>query len=337
MARLISVGLGRGVEVVINLIEAERRFGDRAREVVERMVEHLVREAFVLLGVKPRIEEGLAFIKVVGLGASGQHLGFIERAAEEVEMRVTSRLAAQHYLTAFLSKAQLEEFPVAVYEHGRPPSASVAYAVAWELARALARLLRREAAPYGAGRVAVALVEGVQPPDSFEVAVGGFEGALRLMEIKRLNLSDPRDARYVRLLLNEVARRRLAERGMVVDRQRAYWDYSVVEGPAAVRRGLAFTSTLAGRVPAYMVSPTLSVEARSTLGPGEARPGVRVRRLSDGISGVILEDLGGGRVRARLGGAEAVEEASNLVRIYTMRELEELGLAASVLLSLIHI
>jgi len=332
VARLLSVSLGRGVEVVINLVEAERRFRGRAEDVVERLVEEVAERAFGPLGLGVEVEEGLTFVRLRSREAGAAHLGFIERAVEELEARITSKLATPHYLSAFLSRSELGEFEVAVYEFRAEVPRPVTHALAWELARALSRLLGREAAPYGAGRVGVALVEGVRPPASFEVAVGSFEGELRLAGVSRVDLRRPRDSRYVRLLLNEAARRRLREAGMLVDGLRAYWDYSVVEGPVAVRRGLAFTSLLAeGFVPAFLVAPCLSVEAASPLSPEEAAPGMRVRRLSDGLSGVVLERLRGGACRVRLGGVELVEEVSNLVRIYGMRELEEEGLAARVL------
>ena len=335
MARLLSVSVGRGVEVTLNLVEVEKLFGKRAGEIAERIVRRVVEEGFAPLGLRPVVEEGLTFIRIYSPRAGSFHLGYIERAVEEVEARVLNRLAvASHYLTVFTARGRLEEFPVALYEVGEVEriSRSTLYSACWELSRILSRLLRREAAPYGRGVVGIALVEGVEPPSSFKVALWRLELSLNLIGVRKLSLDKPRDVRFVKHLLNEAARIRLKGLGLLTDRLRAYCDHSVLRGPVLVRRGFEYASIMTpGGLPAYALAPRLSVEAREPLSEAEVRPGVRVRRLSDGLSGAIISRLEGGMCRVRIGGVEVEERASNLVKIYGMRELEEEGLASQVL------
>ena len=334
MPRLISVGWGRGVEVTVNLVKAERVFGDRAGEVVERILEMVSERCFYSLGLSPRVEKTASYVKVYDPGAKPVHVGYAEREAELIEAEVLSKLSLSiHYATIFRSRNALRPVRAAIYESAGEIPTSISFGVLWEAARALRKIFRYDAAPAGSGKVGVAVPLGVSLEETFKYSSGAFSVEFKLVGYREASPSELWGRRFLKLLVNEKIRLALRARGMLVDRLKAFFDYSVVEGaPVLVRRGYEFSSRVAPTgVVAVSVTSSLSVEARETLSEEEVAPGVRVRRVSDGLSGRVLSVLEGGRCRAIIGGVISEEELGNLVKIYCTKELARIGVMREVL------
>ena len=334
MPRLISVSWGRGVEVTVNLVEAERIFGDRAGEVVERILEMVSERCFHSLGLSPKIEKTASYVKIYDPRSRAVHMGYAEREAELIETEVLSRLSLSiHYASIFRSHNTLKPVRTAIYESLVEVPASISFGIMWEAARALKKIFRYDAAPAGRGKVGVAVPLGVSLEETFEYSSGAFPVEFRLVGYREASPSEPWGRRFLKLLVNEKIRLALRARGMLVDRLKAFFDYSVVEGaPVLVRRGYEFSSRVAPTgVVAVSVTPSLSVEARETLSEEEVAAGVRVRRVSDGLSGRVVSVLEGGRCKVMIGGVASEEELDNLVKIYDTRELARIGVMRDIL------
>ena len=329
MPRLLTVSYGRGVEVVINLMSLDEVLGERAYELLPRIVELVRERCFASLGLSSKVEEELSYVKVYSPSATLGHMGFIERAAEELEAYVRERMGlSRHFLTTFRSRERLEGVEVALYKVGSEVPRSAAYQLTWAAARALSRLTGLDAAMFRLGVVGLALIRGVEPPRSFSV-----DTPLGLLEFKYAGRaeaapSDERGREFLKRLVNEKIRAKLREKGLLVDRLRAYYRHASLVGKGVgVRRGFEYSTYIDERGYAYLsVAPSLSVEALGPISEVGCEEGARVRRLTDGLTGTLVS-LSGGACRVDYGGVVVSEDPSTLVRVYSMRDLERLGLA----------
>ena len=330
MPRLISVDYDREIRVTINLLELERLAPRRSAEIADQLVEAVKRECFKNLGLTPSVDRSLLYISL-SAPSPPTRLGYVERAAEAVERTLRSKLMhGTHYATLFSSKNKLEPFNAAIYTLETAVPESVRFNVLWELARIVRKASGLEAAPLGRNAIAMPSYEGVKMPKTLKAETS--VGLVETVYAGNVKITPRKHTRFLKNLVHEAVREKARLAGLQVDRETAFYDYSILEsGEVAVRRGYHFAAQIMpdGYV-LLSVTPRLSVEAVKPLTPETAAPGLTVRRLSDGLSGKIIS-VSGSLCRARIGGLTEEVELEELVPIFTMKELARLGLARKVI------
>lgn len=311
-------------------MELERLAPRRSAELAEQLVEAVRRKCFRRLGLTPSVERSPLYISF-SAPSPPTLLGYVEKAAEAVEQTLRSKLMrGAHYATLFSSRNRISPFNAAVYTLETPVPESIRFNVLWEFARILGKAGGLGAAPLGRKAVAVPVHEGLRVPRKLRAETGA--GLVEAVYAGSMEITPRKHVRFLQNLIHESIRGKARLAGLLVDRETAFYDYSILKSEeVAVRRGYHFAAQIMpdGYV-LLNVTPRLSVEAVKPLTPGAAVPGLAVRRLSDGLSGRIVS-VSGSLCRARIGGVLEEVELRELVAIFTMRELARLGLAKAVI------
>jgi len=326
--------LGRGVRVTINLIELEKMLGDRTEEIATQLVEKISERCFRKYGFTPYVEEKLTSISIYNSKVTSVFYGFIEREVEEIESNLFSKLGfVIHAVSIIKSKNKIPSLKIALYRLKEKISRGDLYKKTALASRSIRKVSGFDVAPYRGGVVALILTEDIEVEDTFKIDAEWGSLTFEREGTKELALREMRDREFLKKVLNEKAREKLRKKGFLIDGLQAFFAYSsIASKPVIVRRGMRFQSLVwrNGYV-GYALSPALSVEARHSLAedPSQAVIGCRVRRMSDGISG-FLREVGDVCVFYSRG-LELKAELEDLVRIYEMKDLEELGLVNEVL------
>ncbi|RLE60362.1 MAG: hypothetical protein DRJ32_02985 [Thermoprotei archaeon] len=236
MTRIIKMFLEDNVlSVLIDLVALDETFGERSREVLDKIMSRV--EAILLAhgGRNLQTEEGLTYVKVK-CKINPRSYGYVERSLISLEDEVRRKLGlVEHLVAVFRSTSKLSPYLTSFYEVSpMPPRSPEGYRVTSRIARILSRERRVIWGEYGLGVLGYLVKPGVSIEDSFKVYVGDREYTLNKLRDRRLNFNLRGDREFFKKIVDRGIRRKFRElgfrvRGYVVVYGQPIYSYEYVD------------------------------------------------------------------------------------------------------------
>jgi len=316
LPRLFKPFFSKGVGVILDLVEAERIFGERLQELLPSLVEKVIEECFIKTGVgKPLVKEEFAYIRFFKPGVGPDFYGFVERSIDMLEKYIYFKFGVEGFsASVFISRNPLQKITIVLYNilglYSRQPTPE-GYKTTARIANSLHKM-GFIAAEYSFGVVGIVKQPGLKYSEEIGIGIRGETYKLVSSGEKRLNFARNRDRIYVKKIMDRFIRDKFRKLGYIVKGLRAFENYSrIVSNIIEVRPGFEYQLDVLedGYVilflsPRYMLtsSKTLWEEYGSRgnlLRSKKELVGLKVRRVTDG-SLFVIEDILESRVTEKI-------------------------------------